>query len=213
MRFYGTPFRIGLLALAGVTAALAQKVATDVPFLQTGSIEVGPFLGGSYGIVDAQYMVGGNFTIAANKYILPYAEFTYLPQVAAPPPLSGLPSGVASVSVDRNISFYDFHGGVHIRIPIHQSRAVPYLAIGVGALHHLQTTVTPTIKFTDGSTATLTPAVEPGGSDFAVNFGGGLRYYFKSKFGMRAEVKVYKPTGTFTSVFGKAEIGLFYQFR
>jgi hypothetical protein len=212
MRFSVTPLRIGLLALAGAAAAFGQ-----VPYLRPGSIEVGPFLGGSYGIVDAQYMVGGNFTVAANKYILPYVEFTYLPQVASPPPLSGLPSGVASVTVDRNISFYDFHGGVHIRIPIHESRLVPYLAFGVGVLHHLATTVTPTVTFTDGtSPVTLQPAAEPGGSDFAVNFGGGLRYYFPSvndKWGMRAEVKVYKPTGTFTTAFGKAEIGLFYQFR
>jgi hypothetical protein len=210
LRFPVTPLRIGLLALAGAAASFGQ----NVPYLRPGSIEVGPFLGGSYGIVDAQYMVGGNFTVAANKYILPYVEFTYLPQVASPPPLSGLPSGVSSVSVSRNIDFYDFHGGVHIRMPIHEKPFVPYLAVGVGTLHHFQTTVTPTVKFTDGTTVTLTPAIEPGGSDFAVNFGGGLRYYFKSaKFGMRAEVKVYKPTGTFNSTFGKAEIGLFYQFR
>ncbi|HTX33910.1 MAG TPA: hypothetical protein VME43_02780 [Bryobacteraceae bacterium] len=211
MRLSVTPLRIGLLALAGAAAAFGQSVS----FLRPGSIEVGPFLGASYGIVNAQYMAGGNFTVAANKYILPYVEFTYLPQVASPPVVSSLPAGVSSVSVDRNISFYDFHGGVHIRFPIHEKPFVPYLAVGVGVLHHLQTTVTPTLTYTDGTTQTLPAAIQPGGSDFAVNFGGGVRYYFSSaKFGMRAEVKVYKPTGSmYSSVFGKAEIGLFYQFR
>lgn len=213
MRFCASPLRIGLLALIGAAAALGQ----NVPYLRAGSIEVGPFLGGSYGIVNAQYMVGGNFTVAANKYILPYAEFTYLPQVASPPLVSSLPAGVASVSVNRNIDFYDFHGGVHVRLPMltHEKPFVPYLAVGVGVLHHLGTTVTPTFTYTDGTTQTLPPAPQPGGSDFAVNFGGGIRYYFSSaKFGMRAEVKVYKPTGSqYSNVFGKAEIGLFYQFR
>jgi hypothetical protein len=202
--------RVGLLALMSAAVALGQ----NVPYLRPGSIEVGPFLGGSYGIVDAQYMVGGNFTVAATKNILPYAEFTYFPQVANPPVIGPTPSNVSSISVNRNIDFYDFHGGVHIRLPIHEKPFVPYLAFGVGTLHHFAQSVTATAVFTDGSRATLPPLVQPGGSDFAVNFGGGLRYYFSSaKFGMRAEVKVYKPTGTFNSTFGKAEIGLFYQFR
>jgi hypothetical protein len=209
MRIPVTPLCVGLLALAPVAPGFGQ----NVPYLRPGSIEVGPFLGGSYGIVDAQYMVGGNFTIAASKIILPYVEFTYLPEVANPTAVTA-PSNVSSVTVNRNIDFYDFHGGVHIRLPIHEKPYVPYLAFGVGTLHHFDQTVTATVKFTDGATLTLPPVVQPGGSDFAVNFGGGLRYYFSSaKFGMRAEVKIYKPTGTFNSTFGKAEIGLFYQFR
>jgi hypothetical protein len=140
-------------------------------------------------------------------------EFTYLPEVVNPTAVTA-PANVASVSVNRNIDFYDFHGGVHIRLPIHEKPYVPYLAAGVGVLHHFDQTVAATVKFADGTTVTLPPVVQPGGSDFEVNFGGGLRYYFSSaKFGMRAEVKIYKPTGTFNSTFGKAEIGLFYQFR
>jgi len=210
MRFSATSIRVGLLAFAGAAAVFGQ----NVPYLRPGSIEVGPFVGGSYGIVNAQAMVGGNFTVAANKYILPYVEFTYLPEVAFPTAIP-VPSGASSVTVNRNISFYDFHGGVHIRIPIHEKPYVPYVAFGVGELHHFEeTNIMATVNFVGGGSVTLGPLDQPGGSDFAVNFGGGLRYYFSSaKFGMRAEVKVYKPTGTFTSTFGKAEIGLFYQFR
>jgi len=205
-----TYFRIGSLLLVSAACGFAQNVS----WLRPGSIEIGPFIGGSYGIVDAQYMLGGNFTVAANKYFLPYAEFTYLPQVAFPTAVS-LPAGAVSATVNRDISFYDFHGGFHLRIPIHEKPFVPYLAFGVGTLHHLQeNNITATVKYSDGSSITLPPVSQPGGSDFAVNFGGGIRYYIRSaRFGLRLEVKAYKPTGTFSSTFGKAEVGLFYQLR
>jgi hypothetical protein len=149
-----------------------------------------------------------------NKYILPYAEYSYFPQVAAPSTgtiataIEGLPSAIA-FKVNTNISFSDVHGGVHIRIPIHEKPIVPYLAFGVGTLIHSDQTGTisvpsfnETLKFT-----------QTGGADFAFNAGGGLRYYFNQRYGIRVEAKVYKPTGTFNSTFGKVEFGIFYQFR
>jgi len=61
------------------------------------------------------------------------------------------------------------------------------------------------------------PVTVASGSDFAVNGGGGIRYYIggSGAFGFRAEAKVYKPaTGPFSdTTFGKVEAGFFFQLR
>jgi hypothetical protein len=57
----------------------------------------------------------------------------------------------------------------------------------------------------------------PGGSDFTINFGGGLRYYIggTGKYGFRVEAKLYKPiSGVFSNdTIGKVEAGFFFQLR
>ena len=71
-----------------------------------------------------------------------------------------------------------------------------------------------TLTFAGSTTNPNTPPPPPirlkASSDFAVNFGGGVRYYVSQRWGMRLEGKAYKATGRFDDVFGKLEIGLFY---
>jgi len=202
------------LCAAAINPAYGQQ---NVSFLRTGSIEAGVFGGASYGNVNYEYMFGGNLTIAANKWILPYVEYTYLPQVQGLNNVNATLAPGQTVTASRNISFSDFHGGIHIRLPIHESPVVPYLVIGAGVLHHFPQTITETITDLPGTTTPVPPPSSftvAGGSDFAVNFGGGIRYYLRSeRFGFRAEAKVYKPTGDFKNTFGKVEFGIFYQFR
>ena len=57
-------------------ASTMGAVCGQVSYLRPGSFELGPFVGASYGIVNAQYMVGGNLTVAINKFILPYVEYS-----------------------------------------------------------------------------------------------------------------------------------------
>ena len=64
----------------------------------------------------------------------------------------------------------------------------------------------------DGTSDEISGSV-PGSSDFAVNGGGGLRFYVNQRLGFRMEAKVYRPTGTFNNAFGKIEGGFFIQFR
>jgi hypothetical protein len=189
-------------------ASTGSAVFGQVSYVRPGSFELDPFVGASYGIVNAQFMVGANLTFAANKYILPYVEYSYFPQFAAPVG-SFIPSSGVAYTVSKNISFSDFHGGVHIRIPIHEKPIVPYLAFGVGTLEHSDQSGTITIS----SFNQTLPFFQAGGADFAINGGGGLRYYFNQRYGIRVEAKVYKMTGTFDNTFGKVEFGIFYQFR
>src|ERR1700727_2519036 len=71
--------RVTLLAVA-VTVVLPTH-AQQLSVVRTGSFEIDPFVGVSYGVNETQVMGGGNVSFAINKYILPYAEFSYFPGI------------------------------------------------------------------------------------------------------------------------------------
>jgi hypothetical protein len=182
-------------------------------FVRSGSFEIGGFVGATYGVDQVRALGGGNVTFAVSKWLLPYVEYSYFPGIprTVSQALPGLPGVVGSSSAPIPLS--DFHGGVHIRIPIRESNIVPYLVFGVGGLTHFQHTATLTYTGADGLSHTLS-ATEPGGTDFAVNFGGGIRYYLNQRLGFRLEAKAYRPSNTaITPIFGKVEFGVFYQLR
>jgi hypothetical protein len=187
-------FLLGLL----LSAATAQ----DAPVVRTGNIEVGGFVGASYGIDEFRVMGGGNVAYALTRHIMPYVEYSYFPR---------LDRTVTDAGTRFNYSFplNDFHAGVHLRVPIRESRIVPYGVFGLGGIHAPASRVS--VVFPDGTRIDNRPV--PSSTDFAVNFGGGLRYYLNERFGFRVEAKAYKPTGNFTDVFGKVEGGFFFQIR
>ncbi|MBI2689684.1 MAG: outer membrane beta-barrel protein [Acidobacteria bacterium] len=195
-----------LRALCLVALGTAGLQAQTASVVRSGSYEVGGFVGASYGIDEFRWMGGGNVTYAANKYILPYAEFSYFPGIGRKISRT-IPGLTAPVVIAYNIPLTDFHGGVHIRMPIREFPIVPYGVFGVGMIHAPERTFNVTveqlpIQFVSGSS-----------TDAAINFGGGLRYYINQRFGIRAEAKAYKPTGQFKDTFGKVEFGFFIQLR
>jgi hypothetical protein len=185
--------------------------AQSAPHLSANTFEVGGFVGGSYGIDSWRIMGGGNVTYGINRYILPYAEFSYFPginrKIEGTFPTTGQP-----YSIVFDVPITDFHGGVHIRLPIKESKVVPYLVFGLGMLRSAETNYRATFSNPDGTRDELSGSV-PSSTDFAFNTGGGLRYYLNQRLGFRVEAKVYKPSGTFTNPFGKVEGGFFIQFR
>ena len=48
---------------------------------RAGSLELGGFAGASYGIDQFRIMGGGNATFAANRWLLPYVEYSYFPGI------------------------------------------------------------------------------------------------------------------------------------
>jgi hypothetical protein len=84
----------------------------------------------------------------------------------------------------------------------------------LGGLTHFARTITATYTDASGKPAQVQIQV-PSGTDFAVNFGGGIRYYISQRFGMRVEAKGYHPSGSspVSSTFGKVEFGFFFQLR
>jgi hypothetical protein len=190
------------LALLG-TAGLSAQTASVV---RSGSYEVGGFVGASYGIDEFRWMGGANVTYAANKYILPYAEFSYFPGIGRKQSRT-IPGLSRPVDISYNIPLTDFHGGVHIRMPIREFPIVPYGVFGVGMIH------APERQFNVNVEGIQVPFTSSASTDAAVNFGGGLRYYINQRFGIRGEAKVYKPTGQFKDTFGKVEFGFFIQLK
>lgn len=178
----------------------------QVSYVRPNSFEVGPFVGVTYGLDATRVLSGGNLTYAVTKRILPYLEYSYFPPL--------LRSEVASngYNASTRVPVNDLHGGVHIRFPFHESPIVPYAVIGFGALFYPQRTITFS-TISQGQLPPPPPIQVQSASNFAANFGGGIRYYFGQQWGMRLEAKVYKPTGEYTTAFGKVEVGLFYQFR
>src|SRR5436305_444361 len=71
---------VGFFAMVMAVGVPAIK-AQGVSLVRSGSFEIGPFVGGSYGVDKFRGMGGGNVTFAINKYILPYAEYSYFPGI------------------------------------------------------------------------------------------------------------------------------------
>jgi hypothetical protein len=199
-----------LFFLLGLSEAVAQ-----VSVVRSGSVEIGPFVGGSYGIDRWRVMGGGNITYAfKNRYVLPYFEYSYFPGIGREFQTTFATTG--NLLTGRySIPLSDIHGGVHIRVPIRETPIVPYAVFGMGALINPSRTVRVTYSDAGGPVETLSLDV-PSSTDFAINGGGGLRFYIggNGRFGLRTEAKIYKPTGAFSgSTFGKVELGLFFQLR
>jgi len=196
--------RLTTLAVCSVAVLAGQQV----PAVRQGSFELGAFVGSSYGLDHYRVMGGGNVSYGLTKYILPYVEYSYFPGIERQ--INGTFPNGGAFTVKEEIPISDFHGGVHIRIPIRESHLVPYGVFGMGALTSFDRTAVATF-----SGGTL-PFRIPGETDFAINFGGGLRYYIGQKYGFRVEAKAYKPyngSPGFNNPFGKVEFGFFFQLR
>lgn len=195
-----TFFRATLVSVLLGSAAFAQNNAS---FVRANSFEVGGFVGASHGLDRYQVMGGGNVTYAVNKYILPYTEFTYFPGIRQRTVSDG-----GTFNYKRNLT--DFHGGVHLRMPIfRESPIVPYAAFGVGLLH----SGVPTATFTPTNGTTRDLNNQTSATSLALNGGGGLRFYLGQRFGLRTEAKVYRGTGDLSTTFYKIEFGVFFQIR
>ncbi len=201
------------LAQWGAFLLLAPAAFAQSSVVRSGSVEVGGFIGASYGIDKFRVMGGGNVTYAfKNRYVLPYFEVSYFP---------GLPHSYTNNGSVSNYStgLTDVHGGVHVRLPVFKEKPlVPYLVFGVGELHYSATNGTITAPVTMfNPNPTPIPQLFPAATSFAINGGGGLRLYLggSGRVGFRAEAKVYKATSSAfgLATFGKVEAGFFFQFH
>lgn len=198
---------VGVLIVAGALCASGQTSA-----VRSGSLEIGPFLGGSYGVDKFHVMAGGNVTYALkNRIVLPYFEYSYFPGI--PHQLSVPLSGGQPLIDNFKVTFSDVHAGVHIRIPIKEKPVVPYLVFGMGAM--IYPGRTDSVAGSLGGQPITLPVTVSGGADFTINGGGGIRYYMgkSGTYGFRTEAKYYHiANGAFSGTnFGKVEVGFFFQ--
>jgi hypothetical protein len=209
--------KIAPVVAFSIVALTSSLFGQDVPSVRKGATEVAGFVGASYGIDDFRVMGGGNIAYAVTRLIMPYAEFTYFPgigrEISIPVPFTNPNGSVTITSYNKQFSvpLTDFHGGVHFRIPLKEKHVVPYLAAGAGVIHFYESTQTSNIPLPNGSVLTAVPFTSPAENKFAANFGGGFRFYFNEKFGMRLEAKAY--TAKDVATFGKVTVGFFYQIK
>jgi hypothetical protein len=203
--------RLVLLCSAALLAIPAM--AQNAPILRPGVWEVGGFVGASYGIDQTRAMGGGNVVYSLTQTFMPFAEVSYFPGIGRSATILGISSSTQTYSVPLT----DFNAGFHLRIPIPKSRIIPYGVISGGAIHTPSTTFNYTYPNPVNANQTVTGSLPVGSAtNFAISFGGGIRYYATERLGFRVEAKGYKAVdvGTVSTnpIFYRVAFGFFYQF-
>jgi hypothetical protein len=199
----------GRLVLFFGSILLARTALAQAPIIRQGVVEVGGFVGASYGIDQTRVMGGGNAVYSLTKAFMPFGEFSYFPGIGR----SVTPLGLANTSLNFSIPITDFNFGFHLRVPIPRSRIIPYGVVSFGGIHSPSRTVSAVGPDPFDPTKTVTDALPVAAStDFAFSVGGGIRYYATERMGFRAEFKAYKPSGTYTDPFYRVTGGFFFQF-
>lgn len=211
-RSYNLSIERRLILLCSAALAALPAMAQNAPILRPGVTEVGGFVGASYGIDQTRVMGGGNVVYSLTQTFMPFGEVSYFPGIGRSTGLQNIPGATATYS----IPLVDFNAGFHLRIPIPKSRIIPYGVISAGGIHTPQRTINvvePNL-LQPGQTNTI-PLQEAASTNFAISFGGGIRYYTTERFGFRVEFKAYKPidAGTYSNnLFYRVAGGIFYQF-
>lgn len=202
-----------LLAVTALTIGGGALHGQNVPFLAPGNVELNGFIGVAAGGGNTGVGAGGNVAVAATRRLMPYAEYSYFPSLTASAVRRDYPIGGTTefATATGKASRQDFHGGVHLRVPIGSSHIVPYGAFGVGALFVAPSKGKIVVGVGDGTSRPF-DVDQPSETELAVNFGGGIRIYTKENFGIRLEVKGYKPvSGNYVrDTFMKATVGFFW---
>src|SRR5256885_2241445 len=68
-----------ILACGGLFAPASR--AQDVPSVRKGTVEIGGFVGTSYGLDKLRIMGGGNVSYGVLRWLLPYVEVSYFPGI------------------------------------------------------------------------------------------------------------------------------------
>jgi len=228
---------------ATLVAALftATLTAQNAPTLRQGNVELGLFAGAGYGLsvtgtvnnnesvsVPSFHAVfGGDFGYAITKSIFVVGESSYFPSLgvsnASSSPFCTSSVGGSCQQMQQIVDTYkrrivEVNGGIHYRLPVPESRFVPYLAGGVGAVHSLSSTVTQAVTCSGSCSGFQTGSSQTsslnGASAFEVAVGAGARMYLSEHFGFRGEFRFYHPFGVDNlGSFYRVSGGLFFQLK
>jgi hypothetical protein len=198
--------------LMGLSGAVSPILAQNSYPCKPGNFELGLFGGESYGLDRFRPMGGGNIAYGLNCRFFPFAEASYLPGVLR---TVNVATGPNTSTQQFDVNMIDFHAGLHIRVPLPESRVLPYGVVGAGLIRGSESTAT----VYNVSPIGVVPFLHtiPASTNFAVNFGAGLRFFFSERFAVRVEFKGFKPTSAPTPleprVFYRFAIGPVFQLR
>jgi Outer membrane protein beta-barrel domain len=231
--------RAVLLLLFSTASVLLGQ---NAPTLRQGNTEIGLFAGGGYGLnvtgtsngstfsesaTNWHVMGGGDVGYAVTKSVFLVGEASYFPSLspAASKGAPACPPGVSTpgtsdspchqtvLSFERRV--FEFNGGVHLRLPVPESRFVPYLAGGIGAARFLSSTVTSSsVNLVTNAATQGQSGTAAGATAFEVAAGAGARLYLSEHFGFRGEFRLYHPFGIQNlGSFYRATGGIFFQLK
>ena len=191
-----------LMAATVFTVAAAAQCRVSQ---QKGDSELGLFTGAVIppGGGDVKMGGGANYAYAINKYLYPYGEFSVLPGGLN----STVEAGNSRFTSRGNLA--DFHGGLHVRLPISDC-IVPYGVFAVGGIRSYSGTLD---EINNQTNKIISSSPIESQTQFAVNYGAGIRYYITNKIGVRLEVKAYGPTNKFGGTPVRVMGGVFFQFK
>jgi len=188
MRFLFPCRLLGVGLWACVLAAAAH--AQDAAILHKNTFEVGPFGGISYGVDNIRGMGGANVTYSILPNLLLYGEYSYFPSI------DHTITDNNQAIFDFKIPLQDFNFGVHLRIRIPKTPLVPYVVGGLGVLYSPSTQDSELVfNRLTGQYGAPTSYSVSSSTNFAVNYGAGVRWYIRENFGLRGEFKAYRLTG------------------
>jgi hypothetical protein len=183
-----------------------EKVAVSQ---QAGDAEIGFFTGAVIPPGGSGATVGGgvNVAFALSTYIYPFFEFSVLPGAL------NQQQTVDSVLYKTTGNLADFHGGVHIRLPISgHPQFVPYLVFAVGGYKPFSASTS--IIDTSTNPPTTDQTIPITAASFIFNYGGGVRYYVNNHVGVKFEFTAYGPTSHFNGGTPmRVMAGVFFQLK
>jgi len=199
--------------MLGISGGVSSVLAQNRYPCKTGNFELGLFGGESYGLDRFRPMGGGNIAYGLNCHFFPFAEGSYLPGILR---TVNVPTGnTTSFSQQFNVNMTDFHAGLHIRMPLPESRVLPYAVVGLGLIRGSKSTAT-VYNVTSFGVVPF-PQTVASSTNFAVNFGAGLRFFFSERFAVRVEFKGFKPASAPAPldprIFFRFAIGPVFQLR
>src|SRR5579859_961379 len=158
-----------ILLLAAATS-FAQTKVSDAPVVRSNTVELGGFVGASYGIDDARVMGGGNICYSVIPLLVPFAEYSYFPGIQKAATTYGIPGATSSYS----IPIQDVNFGLHLRVPKPRWRVIPYAVISFGLIHNSAHADQVTIPGQPGFPSDVESKQIPANTSFAASFGGGI---------------------------------------
>ena len=117
--------------MLGFSGAISPVLAQNKYPCKPGNFELGLFGGESYGLDRFRPMGGGNIAYGLNCHFFPFAEASYLPGILR---TVDVPTGTTTSTQQYNVNMTDFHAGLHLRVPLPESRVLPYAVVGIGLI-------------------------------------------------------------------------------
>jgi|SRR5580658_818908 hypothetical protein len=139
---------------------------------------------------------GASLADPVSKYLMPFIDFSYSPLTSYAFTYGANLTGKGLYTS----SLVDVNGGVKVRFTSKRDW-VPYIGVGVGLLRLSSTTAT--------SGFSTTATVNTSRDELAGNVSAGGLYYVTPHVGFEIEVKGYMAQ---QNRFGRASVGVFYQF-